>query len=496
LDLVPILFLALVVVIGAVIALFADWLGRTVGKKRLKFLHLRPRHTAAFFTAMAGLLIPLVTVLVVAAVSSDVRQWILEGRKALSDVVSLQGSVQRLRSENDELEKRRLKADQDYQRSIRDYKSSITKLDSQLKNLGDDVSAARLQVSAARIQVQATKQALDRARGELNNKNLTLEERARKLSAVSSSLAAAAEQLEDFDIRVRQFEQELSTQQQTIDSLNKTKGQLEADIASTRIQYQQELAANDAELKKVQSELAQVRNDLASGQKELEDLRKDLLSTSSANFSSRSQPMIYAMGHEVARLSIEANLRTSQARNDLNRLLRSARIIAEQRGAAGSRPAFLMGQNVDGVAISPEQVGDAIVATIAGRPEPLVLVARSVFNSFRGEAVGLTIDVYPDKKAFDRGELVAETRVDGQDKPSDILSQITAFLAGPLREKAMARGMIPIDGQEGGLGTLTPGDVLNLVSDIRAQGRVVRVQVIADEEIRASEPLRISFRIK
>ena len=47
--------LALLVLLGGIVAYLGDTIGRTIGKKRLKFWRLRPKHTAALGTFLAGM---------------------------------------------------------------------------------------------------------------------------------------------------------------------------------------------------------------------------------------------------------------------------------------------------------------------------------------------------------------------------------------------------------------------------------------------------------
>ena len=95
-DLTSFGFVGLVIVLGGVIAFYADRLGRYLGKKRLSIFGMRPRHTAALLTIAAGVLIPLVTVLIVVAASQDVRLWLVEGRQAVEQVKGLRGQVKGL----------------------------------------------------------------------------------------------------------------------------------------------------------------------------------------------------------------------------------------------------------------------------------------------------------------------------------------------------------------------------------------------------------------
>ena len=61
------------VLLSGVVAAVGDWLGRRLGKKRLRIGRLRPKHTAILTTAVAGMLITLTTILVLSLFSEQVR---------------------------------------------------------------------------------------------------------------------------------------------------------------------------------------------------------------------------------------------------------------------------------------------------------------------------------------------------------------------------------------------------------------------------------------
>jgi len=63
----------IVLVLAGLVALVGNYIGRKIGRKRLRLLGLRPRHTATFFTILTGCLIALSTISFLLIVSQDVR---------------------------------------------------------------------------------------------------------------------------------------------------------------------------------------------------------------------------------------------------------------------------------------------------------------------------------------------------------------------------------------------------------------------------------------
>lgn len=58
---------------GGIIAVVGDYIGKSIGRKRLTVFKLRPRHTAFMITIITGMLISLITVGVVLSLSQDTR---------------------------------------------------------------------------------------------------------------------------------------------------------------------------------------------------------------------------------------------------------------------------------------------------------------------------------------------------------------------------------------------------------------------------------------
>lgn len=98
-ELSPFLLLTLLVILGGVIAYLGDWLGRKMGKKRLRIMNLRPRHTAILFTVIMGALIPVITAFALIGVSEPVKEWIVRGPALIREVKTLGAERDNLQTE-------------------------------------------------------------------------------------------------------------------------------------------------------------------------------------------------------------------------------------------------------------------------------------------------------------------------------------------------------------------------------------------------------------
>src|SRR6185503_808028 len=156
----------LICLIGGGIALFADNLGRNLGKKRLRLGRLRPRKTAQVFTFLAGAVIPLLSIAAVMWLSQDVRKWFAEGPAVVDERNQLLKDVGDLRTQRTSLEKQR-------ETQLAEIEKGTKLLADLRKRLKD--SDAKLAASQAKVQYLSAKAAvLTRRAASLESKAVLL----------------------------------------------------------------------------------------------------------------------------------------------------------------------------------------------------------------------------------------------------------------------------------------------------------------------------------
>ncbi len=493
-------FLVAVVLLGGIIAFFADRLGRTLGKKRLTLFGLRPRHTAEVLTIIAGILIPLLTVVLMLAFSSDLRQVLFEGRKALTEVEQLRETRRSLSAEIDaqqeSLRKTRLELGT-AQKGLRDARGEVARLTEAAKKLNAQTAAMSARVVA-----------LGRKYGSLQREYSTLQRSKAALQESYSALSSARNDAERRNLQLDRENARLETQtsslQGTIKGLRVQAEALQKEIDESRTRYQSERAdllsertRIEGQLNQAKSDLQQAQRDLSSAQDKLDDLARQ---AQSLTLSSRLQPLVFSRDDELARLAVDAGMTPVQSREALTRLVRSARVEAELRGARGTRGVPVAGltdmRRPDGRIVSPAEQEREIVSQISGVSRPLLLVATSSINAFVGEPVSIQIRWYPNLLVFARNALIAETRIEGSRSEGEIFAQISSFLGRDVRGRALELGMVPIAGKQASLGSVDEDTILKLVFAIREQGGRQRLQAVSTQDARAGDPLRIDLRLR
>ncbi|MEJ5170825.1 MAG: DUF3084 domain-containing protein [Fimbriimonadales bacterium] len=503
-DVLSVGFLVLVVLLGGVIAFLADRLGRRLGKKRLSLFGLRPRHTAELMTVGAGVLIPLVTVIVVMIASSDAREWLIRGRLLAAESARLQGQVRSLEAERLALnEEIGTKA-----RQVSDLNDRLDRLQKRMRDLEARTERYRQASLAASRRAASLQSRIARLSADLNKRLADLQAAQTKLTqarkeyaSLQSEFDAINREREDAyreNLRLDQENARLVKQveqaRQEMDQLASDRQRLEGDLVKVREAYEQTLRGFEADLERIKLQRDQRQAELKAAEEQLatrtEQLRQSIGRT-------RTEPMIFSIGEELARYSVEPGLTRDAADAALRSLLRIARTKAAERGAQPlpgfSHPAGLFDANTPSGVVTAAQQEAEIVRNLTGNAEHLVLVATASFNAFRGEYVPLTIRVYRNPVVFRDGETIAEARIDGTRTDDQVAKDVAEFVRQSIVERALRERMIPARGREDSLGRV---EILEVVQRIRDANRLVRLRALADGDLRAADQLKIRFVIR
>lgn len=514
-------FLLLVVLLGGVIAYVADRMGRQIGKKRLTVFGMRPRHTALLITIGAGVLIPVVTVLLVMAVSRDVREWIVEGRAAIAQrnqaLRELETTIEQRNEAQEELEALELQAQG---------------LNLQINQLGTDLKRSEAQsvtFSKQAKRAQADVQRLERRSNELTREITALN---RRITEVNSQLKSRTAELQTLTDQRNVLQQNLTAANQELDDIQRRNQELTSENAELEKQLeakqsdverlQTQIASADTAIQRTQKEIGELRreqtalmsardelqNDVIVLQEQLNDINRQLrfaeqLLAGNVEFT-RGQPLIFSLGEELVRFSVPPNQSEPEAMQALQRVLTLAELVAEREGARGRQlgegsriPAASMRdlRLGDGRDVTVQEQQQQVINQLVGKSESQTLVVRSLYNTFAGEPTPVSVQVFDNPQVFRQGETIAEARINGAADPAVIFNEVRDFLQTRVQAEARKRGMISQPGPEESFGELSPEEIIKLVNSIRQTGRPVRVSVQAAEDTRRADKLRLVFRI-
>ena len=535
-DLFSLGFLLLILVASGGIAFVADGLGKKIGKKRLSLCGLRPKHVAQIGTVGMGVVVSFLTISLIAVFSRDARQWLKKGTGLISENRELDEKNRRAKEENDSLSKKgkrlqNLNADLGGKNHV--LQAAIGRLQNSLRS--EEAALGTERASLQAIKVERGKLVVERDR--LTSQSASLKEQVavsrRQYETTNGRLALAQSRLALAERNLTIVTASLTTAKQSITALNKNSKGIAQKSQET---YQKNLAleaeVRDREiaveaLKKEQADLIAQRDAaeklVAEAQKRYDDLLNQLgdagnrLAEMQDQFlgqkdffvkttrSSRTESMTYRKGEELARVVVPGGSDPAAAELAVTRLLRSARQEAATRGA---KPLHENGQNYEaadiidrkdpktGLITDSEALRRALVAAVADKPGDQVVVASSSLNAFAGEPVSLDLAVMPNPLVYRRNETVAETQIDGAQAEDRILAQLSDFVAGRVRDRAMRDKMIPRLGTAAPFGEVPTSEVLSLVRDVKQRGRSVRVQAVTNRDVHAADPLRLEFRVR
>ncbi|MEZ0326103.1 MAG: DUF3084 domain-containing protein [Fimbriimonas sp.] len=516
-DLLPIAFLLLFVLLGGIIAVLADNVGRTLGKKRLKIWNLRPKHTAQLGTFIMGALISLFTIILVTIFSSDVRQWIIEGRRAvqqrneaLEDLKQTRTELGTVRRELEGRGKKIQQLDKDIKaktKQVKDQGDKLVNLTTKITGLQNAAAQADRTIKNLDIERAATQRELNVRRDRLAQQQAQL----KKVQAELRLAGLATKQQQE--LAKNAGEQKESTDKRNLELINENT-KLEKSISTLQTDIQK-LAADETELRvardrakddldEAQRQLTSYQSQLTTAQNELQSIVQQVRQAqrfyAQLHGQSRTEPLMYQFGEEVARIPADGGRSVSQAQDTLTALLRSARIAAIARGAKRSESLQEAGivEHTDPITqepITPELIERQVVQQIAGSSTPVVVIASSSFNAFRGEPVSLELQVLPNPLVYSKGQVLAETVIDGTKDEEAIFRQIEGLISKQIRERAQKDKIIPKLGSDQ-FGEVTPAEIYALMSKVKAVNRTIRVQAMAASDTRAADPLRLEFRLR
>lgn len=500
-------FVAIVVLLGGAIALVADRTGRILGKKRLSLFGMRPRRTAEVITVAAGVLIPFVTLGLIMAASSEVRTWIIEGRRAIEESRKLQAELDRMQ------ERRRLASarEQELDTRLKETEKRVGVLISREKTAKEMAAKAQTEITRIDLQRRQLESSYSKASGQLAQvrrdlnakraEQVRLQGKLEDLGKSYTTLSDLRQEAEEQNLKlmsdIRKLEADEATMKKRVDNLGKEVSDKQTELADAQeklsrviVDYQEQIGKAVEEQRRLEDALSRARQDLSIAENQV---IRNIGET-------RTKPLTFSRGDELARLQIEANVDEQRAEQALRLVLANARLAASQRGAkpdeSGHEAGIVAYTDRNGVQRTVALQEEELVKAIVKRPQEAVLLARAPFNVFLEEFVPLRVDVLDNPVVYRAGDVIAEGRIDAGQADEGIFQQVTRFLQDQVGKKAMEDKMIPMAGSSAVFGEVTADQILGLVRELRVYNRLVRVAAIAENQTRAADRLRLEFRIR
>lgn len=484
-------FLLVMVVVGGIIAVLADNLGRKLGKSRLRLGKLRPRHTAMLFTAVTGAVVTLTTIILVSVLSAEVREWIIRGREAVKESTVLATSLTTMEAE--------------FEKSRKRLNTVLEELDDQSKRIENQ----RRQIELQKGRVTSAERQAGTAEAHAAEVTSNLREREKRLKEMTSKLTEASGKLTSVQakmVKLNETYQKLSTNYKQLDiNYAKLTDDIKASHEQDRILRQQnmDLEKENLNLEKDISNLtAQINSgvtqlgDLSSRIRAQEENLSSLMRTASGYregaIGARTRPIIFNMGQEIARRDIGLSLTYADAERHVRSTINLAAEEVYRRASIGVGLREVMQRTHT----SNEIVG-ILARQLTDSQGPATIIVRTSTNVFGDEeGVPIEVEIRSNPVVFKRGETLGEVRIPDGQSVDEIIEAITGMLETQVRAKAADARMHGTENPSANIGRIDSAETIKVVNAIREAGRPVRVIAVAKTETRASGPLEIEFRVR
>ncbi|HHV62492.1 MAG TPA: DUF3084 domain-containing protein [Firmicutes bacterium] len=465
------LVLALIIT-GGVIAYVGDHIGRKVGRRRLSMFGLRPKYTSIIITIITGIAVSTTTLVVLSIASEDVRTALFHMHEIQAALATSQKNLDlaelRLKQQQKELDEKAKLADELAGR-INTLTSRIDQLTAETK-----VKAQELNVLTARnaslkneleVVIQKRRQAeadLAVVRGELATLRQEYQRISQQYEATRGHYEEAKVKLASASEEIRRLEEQEARLQLTIKGLEQEKKRLEDETLSleTRIQ-----------------DLTQGANALYSY---LQGMSHYLQGLSLSDLTYRADEIILST-------VIQGGRPLDEVQSDVVAFLVKANQLALEKGAK------IEGSNTDAIIWFSDNLQNTYEQIRAARGKVVVRLV-SATNAMVGQPVYAYLQVFENKRIFQKGEVIAKKTIDGSLGPDKVEDEMMSLLV-EVNAVAIKKGMV--SDAEGRVGKVADYAQFRAAKSeiLNAKGPVEVSAVAAQDTWNTEGPLQVQLYV-
>ncbi|HNZ08973.1 MAG TPA: DUF3084 domain-containing protein [Bacillota bacterium] len=432
-----ILLIAILAIVGGLVAIVGDRIGMRVGRKRLTLFGIRPKYTSIIITFLTGVLVVALTVVTLSLLSENVRI-------ALFKIEELRGDLEQTAS-----------ALEDTKKELSDKMSEADELTVKVQSIGSQYESLKADYNAIMAQ-------LSKANTEKTVTARQLEELKKGLSDIQGKLSATEERLLVASRQVQESGLLLKEQQGEITKLSDERLNLESNI----------------------SELQDTRNTLNEEVAYLEEQLNQLIQTSMLLIESKQASMtmqvIFYADQTILGSAIDCSQPIESIHQQINDFLIRVNDIAKTKGAgevAGRQDGSALNFDEDNVLNAFQKVYSS-----KGK---VIMRAVSPVNSWLGEPLWVSLHVFEDELVFFKGQVIASQTIDGSMSADKVQFEIIRLIE-EVNAIGLAKGMV--SDEEGRIGTFIKAlQFTDAIIKVLEAGTKVRVDVIAERDIYRSE---------
>lgn len=433
------ILVAVLSVLGGLVAFLGDRVGMRVGRRRVTLFGLRPKYTSMVITVVTGILIVTATLGIMAVVSKDVRTALFHMKKLQQDLSTTRVELVRTEDHAAKLATAVGTLNSQVRQKEKEYESLVSRYESTLSRL-----------------------------------NIAIQRR----NDVEQQLGRVGEQLQNVS---REYDVARNNLLQTQSSLKQTETDLR--FAQSRL----------APLTAIQSQLTAVIDQLTSEKdrlnREVDALTAETVSLKEGLAGMLGRRMVFHTGEIVLSVVIDCGRPASEIRAELLTVhLKKANEVALSRGAQ------VPGSETDALRLRPVDLQEAVDQLTALKGKAVLRILSST-NTVAQEPVLVSLQVLPDELIYTSGEVIAETKVNGDSDVNAVMQRILALLE-EVNWRAIQKGMVSdLQGTVGEISTWQ--EVEDVIAEVRKSQQPSVIQAIAATDTwRARGPLQVKLVIR
>ncbi|MEM6447350.1 MAG: DUF3084 domain-containing protein [Cyanobacteria bacterium P01_D01_bin.123] len=440
-----VLFILVILLLSGLIAYVGDRLGHVIGKKRLSWLNLRPRHTAIVFTVLTGLAISAVTLGLLLTLNQSLADGLFNYGQRVAEFEEQIGQLDT---------------------SYKLLQAQRVAIEDRLLAVRQDLAQAQVQREEAQAKLTELTQQRDRLLAQRRETEAKLTEVNRQLSATQQSLEAESQKLASIQAEA------LAAQAQI------------KELAAERKSLQQSLETAETERAAARVAVVELQTQTDELQAQKKDLQTEIGSLFTQAVQLRRGEVAIVSGELLAARVIPGGLPSDQLRLAVNNVLTVAEARARQLGA---QPA---GDGDRAVQITVSAVSR--LAQAVQPPGSWLVQVLSITNRLKGEPVPAIAEVKPNRLLFAQNTTLVETNVlPGQTEVE--LEQSILRLLARANQKSRDAGIL-VDPVSGAVGEFSQAKLFEMVQLLRTIAQPTQVEVIAATDIYTAGPLQVNLQ--
>jgi uncharacterized protein (DUF3084 family) len=230
--------------------------------------------------------------------------------------------------------------------------------------------------------------------------------------------------------------------------------------------------------------------------------------------SERGTPILFGAGQALGAEVIDGRSPVATVREELNAFALRLDQMVRAAGAtplAGEEQAVVIGKPLPDAEAgtltwaSPEQVLNAVADGIRESAREVIVRAFSVMNTHTGEPVPVDFKLFHNELVFRRGEVLAETILDGRLSSPALMEALVSLLRDEVGEKARASNVMPRLGAGGSnvfgspreaVGEMSFEKLFATIEQLEQVGGPARVTAVAAADVWTIGPLEADLVVE